>query len=220
MTVETTGTLKHAVKKRVAKSRKKSAPPKTRRGRLSNDRRAVTHVFHVGEVKCFLTVGLYDEGSVGEVFLQAGHGNASDVGLTGLLDGWAIVFSLALQHGCPLESLVSKFEHTKFEPSGLTGNSEIPIASSIFDYCARWLRLRFLASTTSEAAAVGGEAEAVEGAAGPPQGAVAAPAATAPVYERCRGDGKHGCGHARHDGPCDARLLPSAEGRCRCEGSR
>lgn len=173
----------------------------TERRKLPNDRQSVTHAFRVGEVKCFITVGLYEDDSVGEVFLQAGHGNASDDRITGLLDGWAVAFSLALQHGCPLESLLEKFERMRFEPAGLTSNPQIPMATSIFDYCARWLRARFLAG---------------EHAAEVP----AAPAAPPPAFERCRGDGTHGCGHARHVGRCAARLLPPAEGRCRCEGSR
>jgi ribonucleoside-diphosphate reductase alpha chain len=90
-----------------------------------------------------MTVGMYDDGSPGELFVtMAKEGSV----VSGLMDSFATSISMALQYGVPLKVLADKFSHTRFEPSGFTGNPEIPIAKSITDYIFRWLTLKFLPS--------------------------------------------------------------------------
>ncbi|MEK7693189.1 MAG: LAGLIDADG family homing endonuclease, partial [Chloroflexota bacterium] len=111
------------------------------RRHLPDERRSVTHKFRVGEQEGYVTVGLYDEGTPGEIFV-----NISKEGSTirGLMDSVAVLTSVALQYGVPLGSLVAKFRGVHFEPAGLTNNPSIPTASSLVDYIFRWLELRFL----------------------------------------------------------------------------
>jgi ribonucleoside-diphosphate reductase alpha chain len=101
----------------------------------------VTHKFRVGEQEGYVTVGLYEEGVPGEIFV-----NISKEGSTirGLMDSVAVLTSVALQYGVPLENLVAKFRGVHFEPAGLTNNPRIPTATSLVDYIFRWLELRFL----------------------------------------------------------------------------
>ena len=90
-----------------------------------------------------MTVGMYEDGSPGELFVvMAKEGSV----VSGLMDSFATSVSMALQYGVPLHVLCDKFSHTRFEPSGFTGNPEIPIAKSITDYIFRWLALKFLPS--------------------------------------------------------------------------
>ncbi len=111
------------------------------RRRLPDERRAITHKFTVAGHEGYLTVGMYDDGSPGELFcVMAKEGSV----VSGLMDSFATAISLALQYGVPLQVLVDKFIHTRFEPSGFTNNKEIPIAKSIADYIFRWLALKFL----------------------------------------------------------------------------
>ncbi|KKW29393.1 MAG: Ribonucleotide reductase of class II (Coenzyme B12-dependent), partial [Candidatus Uhrbacteria bacterium GW2011_GWD2_52_7] len=115
-----------------------SAP---RRRRLPDERRALTHRFMVGGHKGFITVGLYDDGTPGEVFItMAKEGSV----ISGLMDAFATSISIGLQYGVPLQVLVDKFVHVRFEPSGFTNNPNIRIAKSIVDYIFRWLALKFL----------------------------------------------------------------------------
>jgi ribonucleoside-diphosphate reductase alpha chain len=111
------------------------------RRHLPDERRSITHKFRVGEQEGYLTVGLYDEGTPGEIFV-----NISKEGSTirGLMDSVAVLTSVALQYGVPLDNLAAKFRGVHFEPAGLTGNAAIPSASSLVDYIFRWLALRFL----------------------------------------------------------------------------
>ncbi len=112
------------------------------RRHLPDERKSITHKFRVGEQEGYITVGLYEEGAPGEIFV-----NISKEGSTirGLMDAVAMLTSVALQYGVPLENLVSKFRGVHFEPAGLTGNPKIPAASSLVDYIFRWLELRFIA---------------------------------------------------------------------------
>lgn len=115
------------------------------RERLEDERRSVTHRFTInGEdgatTKGYVIVGLYPDGRPGELFIRLAKEGST---LASLVDAWAIAVSIALQSGVPLETIVSKFAHCRFEPSGFTGNSDIPIAKSPLDYIARWLGLRF-----------------------------------------------------------------------------
>jgi ribonucleoside-diphosphate reductase alpha chain len=117
------------------------AEVKAVRRRMPDERRAITHKFSIGGHEGYITVGMYDDGSPGEVFLSmAKEGTV----VSGLVDSIAIAISLALQHGVPLSLLVEKFSHTRFEPSGFTGNPKIPMAKSVLDYVFRWLGQKFL----------------------------------------------------------------------------
>ena len=111
------------------------------RRRLPDERQAVTHKFNVGGHEGYVTVGLYEDGSPGEIFLKMAKEGST---ISGLMDSFATAISLALQYGVPLKALVDKFSHARFEPSGFTGNPEVPIAKSITDYIFRWLAARFL----------------------------------------------------------------------------
>ncbi len=115
------------------------------RRKLPAERRALTHKFNIGGHEGYITVGMYDDGQPGEIFLvMAKEGSA----ISGLMDSFATAISLALQYGVPLKVLIDKFSHVRFEPSGHTGNPEVPFAKSIVDYIFRWLASKFL--TTEE----------------------------------------------------------------------
>jgi ribonucleoside-diphosphate reductase alpha chain len=111
------------------------------RKRLDDDRNALTHKFNVGGQEGYLTVGMYEDGTPGEVFLRVSHGGST---LNGLVDMAAMGLSIALQHGASLTTFVEKFKHMKFEPAGYTSNKNIRMAASIADYVARYLEERFL----------------------------------------------------------------------------
>ena len=116
---------------------------KPHRRRLPNERTAITHKFEISGHEGYITVGLYPDGQPGEIFLKMAKEGST---VSGLMDTLATSVSLALQYGVPLKDVVNKFAHVRFEPSGFTGNSEIPIAKSIVDYVFRWVGSRFLAS--------------------------------------------------------------------------
>ena len=117
-----------------------AGPPAAVRYKLPAERHSFTHKFSIGGHEGYITVGLYADGSPGEIFVRmAKEGSV----IAGLMDSFATAISLALQHGVPLHILCEKFRSTRFEPSGFTGNQEIPIATSIMDYLFRWLSLRF-----------------------------------------------------------------------------
>jgi ribonucleoside-diphosphate reductase alpha chain len=111
------------------------------RRRLPDERQALTHKFSIEGYEGYITVGMYEDGSPGEIFVVMSKEGST---VSGLMDGFATAISLALQYGVPLKILVSKFSHSRFEPSGFTGNPEIPIAKSILDYIFRWMASRFL----------------------------------------------------------------------------
>jgi ribonucleoside-diphosphate reductase alpha chain len=111
------------------------------RRKLPDDVKAIRHKFNVGELEGYLHVGLFDDGSPGELFVTTSRqGTTTEA----LMDCWAIGISMGLQYGVPLKSIVNKYSGTRFEPSGLTGNPLIPTASSPMDYIARWLGFTFL----------------------------------------------------------------------------
>ncbi|MBK9517230.1 MAG: vitamin B12-dependent ribonucleotide reductase [Anaeromyxobacter sp.] len=135
-------TGKEKTKEEVAAEAQAAEPPLARR-RLADERRAITHKFSIGGHEGYMTVGMYDDGMPGELFVvMAKEGSV----VSGLMDSFATSISMALQYGVPLHVLCDKFSHTRFEPSGFTGNPEIPIAKSITDYIFRWLSLKFLPS--------------------------------------------------------------------------
>jgi ribonucleoside-diphosphate reductase alpha chain len=111
------------------------------RRRLPDERQALTHKFSIQGHEGYITAGLYEDGSPGEIFLKMAKEGST---VSGLMDSFATVVSMSLQYGVPLKALVDKFAHTRFEPQGFTGNPEIPIAKSIMDYVFRWLASRFL----------------------------------------------------------------------------
>ncbi len=126
-----------------AKEAKAPAAPgfKPVRRKLPAVRNAITHKFSIGGHEGYITVGMYDDGQPGEIFLvMAKEGSA----ISGLMDSFATAISLALQYGVPLRVLIDKFSHVRFEPSGHTGNPAVPFAKSIVDYIFRWLASKFL----------------------------------------------------------------------------
>jgi len=127
------------------KEKKKDVPtdgePKAVRRKLPDERKAVTHKFDVGGHEGYLTVGLYEDGTPGELFVTMAKEGST---ISGLMDAFATQTSYALQFGVPLKFMVDKFSHMRFEPSGFTKNKEIPIAKSIVDYIFRWMASHFL----------------------------------------------------------------------------
>ena len=111
------------------------------RRRLPDERRSLTHHFSVGGQEGYVTVGLYEDGLPGELFIRMAKEGST---VSGLMDSFATAVSLALQYGVPLQILCDKFSHTRFEPSGWSGNPKIGYAKSLMDYLFRWLELRFL----------------------------------------------------------------------------
>jgi ribonucleoside-diphosphate reductase alpha chain len=118
-----------------------NAPPRAVRHKLQEERMSVTHKFKVGDHEGYLTVGLYPNGEPGELFVTMAKEGST---VSGLMDSFALAVSLALQHGVPLKLFCEKFAHTRFEPSGWSGNPDIGYAKSIMDYIFRWLQMRFL----------------------------------------------------------------------------
>ena len=121
------------------------------RRRLPDERRAITHKFSINGHEGFLTVGLYEDGQPGEIFLLMAKEGST---ISGLMDSFAQAVSVALQYGVPLQILVDKFTHSRFEPSGFTKNPEIPMAKSVMDYIFRWLASKFLSREAQEVAGV------------------------------------------------------------------
>ena len=118
-----------------------NAPPPAIRHRLQEERASLTHKFSIAGHEGYITVGMYPNGQPGEIFIRMAKEGST---VSGLMDAFATSVSLALQHGVPLKVLCEKFAHTRFEPSGWTGNEQIGYAKSLMDYMFRWLNLRFL----------------------------------------------------------------------------
>jgi ribonucleoside-diphosphate reductase alpha chain len=134
-------TMALAAVKPLTMQQQESAPPRAVRHRLPGERASITHKFALAGHEGYITVGLYKDGTPGELFIRMAKEGST---VSGLMDSFATAVSLALQHGVPMKLLCDKFSHTRFEPSGFTGNPEIPIAKSIMDYIFRWLELRFV----------------------------------------------------------------------------
>jgi ribonucleoside-diphosphate reductase alpha chain len=129
----------------VSKALKEAGP---RRKRMPRTRQSITHKFSIAGHEGYITAGMYEDGSVGEIFL-------TDIGkegstLRGMMNSFATAISIALQYGVPLETLVQKFSYMRFDPEGATGNPEIPFAKSMPDYIMRWLASRFLDTDAQE----------------------------------------------------------------------
>jgi ribonucleoside-diphosphate reductase alpha chain len=133
------------VERAVTKALAEAGP---RRKRMPRERQSITHKFSIGGHEGYITAGMYEDGSVGEIFL-------TDIGkegstLRGMMNSFATAISISLQYGVPLETLVQKFSYMRFEPEGITGNPEIPFAKSMPDYIMRWLASRFLDTDAQE----------------------------------------------------------------------
>jgi len=115
--------------------------PKPYRRRLPDERAAFTHKFNVAGHEGYLTVGLYEDGQPGEIFLKMAKEGST---ISGLMDAFATAVSVALQYGVPLKDLVNKFSHLRFEPAGFTTNRDIPMAKSLIDYIFRYMATKFL----------------------------------------------------------------------------
>jgi len=111
------------------------------RRKLPDERRSITHKFSVANHEGYLTVGMYEDGQPGEIFIRMAKAGST---ISGLTDVFATAVSMALQYGVPLKALVDKFLHVRFEPSGWTGNRDLPYAKSVMDYIFRWLGIKFL----------------------------------------------------------------------------
>jgi ribonucleoside-diphosphate reductase alpha chain len=138
--------IKAEVAKALASAKPREGEPL--RKRMPRERKSITHKFSLGGHEGYITAGMYDDGSVGEIFL-------TDIGkegstLRGMMNSFATAISIALQYGVPLETLVRKFAYMRFEPEGITTNPEIPFAKSMPDYIMRWLASRFLDTDTQE----------------------------------------------------------------------
>jgi ribonucleoside-diphosphate reductase alpha chain len=118
------------------------------RRRLADERRAITHKFSLGGHEGYLTVGLFEDGAPGEIFIVMSKEGST---LSGVMDCFATTVSLALQYGVPLKVLVNKFSHVRFEPMGMTNNPDIRMAKSVIDYIFRWMALKFLPADEAKA---------------------------------------------------------------------
>jgi ribonucleoside-diphosphate reductase alpha chain len=154
------------------------------RRKLPDERQSITHKFSIGGHEGYLTVGLYDDGSPGELFITMAKEGST---ISGLMDSFATAISYALQYGVPLKFFVDKFSHVRFEPSGWTGNPTVPYAKSIMDYIFRWLGAKFLGP--EYAAGEAGDSPNLRVTEPDPQQALPFPpvAADAPTCSECGG---------------------------------
>ena len=155
------------------------------RRKLPSERQSITHKFSIGGHEGYITVGMYETGEPGEIFIKMAKEGST---LSGFMDGFALSVSIGLQYGVPLKALVDKFINTRFEPSGFTGHPAIPYAKSVLDYIARWLGGRFISpdylthngdAAAPAAAPAAGAAAAEED---PPR-AAASVAASRPIFD-------------------------------------
>jgi ribonucleoside-diphosphate reductase alpha chain len=137
--------IQAAIDKAVTEALAKVGP---KRRKMPRERQSITHKFSIGGHEGYITAGMYDDGTIGEIFL-------TDIGkegstLRGMMNSFATAISLSLQYGVPLETLVRKFSYMRFEPEGMTSNPEIPFSKSMPDYIMRWLASRFLDTDLQE----------------------------------------------------------------------
>src|SRR6185436_12912311 len=121
------------------------------RRHLPVERHSITHKFAVAGHEGYLTIGMYEDGTPGEIFIVMAKEGST---LSGVMDSFATTCSMALQYGVPLKVLVDKFSHTRFEPSGFTSNPQVPYAKSIMDYIFRYLASKFLPADEARALGV------------------------------------------------------------------
>ena len=127
-----------------------------RRRRLPDERQSITHKFDIAGHEGYITVGLYEDGQPGELFLTMAKEGST---ISGFADAFAQAISYALQYGVPLQDLVDKFSHVRFEPSGMTKNPDVRFAKSIVDYIFRWLAAKFLSQEAQYRAGVNNREE-------------------------------------------------------------
>ncbi|HEY3358813.1 MAG TPA: vitamin B12-dependent ribonucleotide reductase [Polyangia bacterium] len=174
-------------------------PPAAVRRKLPDERHSLTHKFSVGGHEGYLHVGLYEDGSPGEIFIRMAKEGST---IAGLMDSFATAISISLQHGVPLKLLTDKFAHTRFDPAGFTGNPEVPRATSLMDYIFRWLALKFVdvqkatgaELSTEEAAAAAREMKTAAQIAGV---VVAQAAKLEQVVGKANGNGTNGNGRTK-----------------------
>ena len=116
---------------------------RAQRRKLPDERKSITHKFSIGGHEGYIIVGMYGEGTPGEVFIKMAKEGST---LSGFMDGLALSISVGLQYGVPLKAIVDKLTNTRFEPSGFTENPAIRYSSSVLDYIARWLGGKFLSA--------------------------------------------------------------------------
>ena len=116
---------------------------RAQRRKLPDERKSITHKFSIGGHEGYIIVGMYGEGTPGEVFIKMAKEGST---LSGFMDGLALSISVGLQYGVPLKALVDKLTNTRFEPSGFTENPAIRYSSSVLDYIARWLGGKFISA--------------------------------------------------------------------------
>src|SRR5262245_41368429 len=121
------------------------------RRKLPDERRSITHKFDIAGHEGYITAGMYEDGQPGEIFITMSKEGST---ISGLMDSFATAISMALQYGVPLQVLVDKFSHMRFEPSGFTKNPDIPMAKSIMDYIFRWLASKFLDGEAQQEAGI------------------------------------------------------------------
>jgi ribonucleoside-diphosphate reductase alpha chain len=153
------------------------------RRKLPDERHSLTHKFAIGGHEGYITVGMYEDGAPGEVFIAMSKEGST---ISGLMDSFATAISYNLQYGVPLKFLVDKFSHVRFEPSGWTGNPQIPYAKSIPDYIFRWMAAKFLGAEY-EVANEAGETPVLRPTEPDPQQALpfSAAVADAPLCSEC-----------------------------------
>jgi ribonucleoside-diphosphate reductase alpha chain len=145
---------------------------RARREKLPSERKSITHKFSVGGHEGYITVGMYDDGKPGEIFIKMAKEGST---LSGIMDAFALSVSISLQYGVPLRALVDKFVNSRFEPSGYTGNPKIRYAKSVVDYLGRWLGGKFISPDYLDNDGAAAQEETVAEAATPAPAAVAAP---------------------------------------------
>jgi ribonucleoside-diphosphate reductase alpha chain len=191
-------TSKEETKPGTAVATASPAPPEAKpaRRKLPDERHAITHKFSIAGHEGYITVGMYQDGKPGEIFLVMAKEGST---ISGLMDAFATSISMALQYGVPLEALVEKFSHVRFEPSGFTKNAEIPYAKSITDYIFRYLASKFLSTEHQEAVGV----QPSEGSLKPMTGLPAASAgvASGASSTRTSGPSMEGSFRAQADAP-------------------
>ena len=152
------GSRRHAAIERSQPAEATGERRRPRRRRLPDERQSITHKFSIAGHEGYLTVGLYEDGSPGELFVRMAKAGSV---VAGLMDSIALALSLSLQYGVPLQVLVDKYSHSRFEPSGFTTNPDIPIAKSIMDYIFRWLGQKFPGEPEEDSDERGGEDQLV-----------------------------------------------------------
>ncbi len=135
---------------------KKASPVESKEARvlrhkLPDERRSITHKFDIAGHEGYITAGMYEDGQPGEIFITMSKEGST---ISGLMDSFATAISMSLQYGVPLQVLVDKFSHMRFEPSGFTKNPDIPMAKSIMDYIFRWLASKFLDGDAQQEAGI------------------------------------------------------------------